>query len=104
VQRDQLILLPDLAQRRQAGCQAERLRELDQLGVLERKRAAQRSIRRIAVWHDSGEAVESAAQQDEHETAAMLRLCEVDDRKSKGRDAAEAHGAYECAAIHGHLH
>ena len=104
VQRDELVLLPQLAQRREAGRQAERLGQLDQLGLVERERAAQRSIRRIAVRHDRGKPVESAAQQHEHEPAAVLRLREIDDRKSEGRDAAEAHVADEGAAIHGHLH
>ena len=101
---DQLVALPELAQRRKTRRETERVVQLDELRFLERKRASQRAVRRIAVRHDRGEAVEAAAQQDEHEPAARLHLREMHDGKSERGDAAEAHVADEGSAVHGHLH
>ena len=105
VQRDELVLLPRLAQRREPGRQAERVGQLDEIRFLVRRtRRAATDTTGSPYGHDRGETVESSAQQHEDEPSAMLRLREVDDGKSEGGDAAEAHVSNEGAAIHGHLH
>jgi len=104
VQRDELVRFPEFLERGKARRQPECVGELDELRRIERKLAAQRSIRRIAVRHHGGQPVEAAAQQHEHEPPRRGHLREIDDRKSERGDAAGAHVAEERTAMHGHLH
>ena len=54
MQRDQLVVLPQLPEWREAGREPEDLVELDEVRRLERQRTAQRLILRVAVRNDRG--------------------------------------------------
>ena len=100
----ELAGVPQRPQRRETRRQAERVVERRQVGGVVGERAAQRAVVGVAVRHERREAVEAAAQQDEHEPPALGDLREVDDRQAEGGDAAVAHGSDEVAALHHYLH
>ncbi len=100
----ELVAVPQRAERREPGCQAEQVVERRQFRLFECERTAKHGVVGVADGDDGSESVEPAAQQHEYKPAILRHLREADSRSRTCCEPAVTHVANELSAVHGHLH